>query len=397
MITDELVTFIKNELAIGKTREQVRTELLAGGGWKIEDLDEAFLSLNKPVFSVPATSLSNLDTKPKNTIKVLLGVLVLFLLLGAGASAYFFKDKILSIPFVSNLINNTKLDIPILKESEIVLLSKDAKDCGRGELFSFSSDFDFPDENNDVDKCIGESVLNDCQSAYAIIYSGYSEIVDVAKIEIGKNKEQCYFKITDTFSFKGEYNQCPISSVKAFDEDKTTKELIISPPSLDNPQKYAGEIYLYGSGGLPILLGRPENLRKLEGASEKEINLNIKNLLSQEQCSGNLVSLTFKDFFNRRIEGIKSNLIEDIKSTRAYVELYIGQNYDPNIGYKNVCTTVLSETITEMKLNSKIVTCYDHVEGYAISALLSTNEFICTDSEGRASVLKNNIITHKCN
>lgn len=48
MITVELLSFIKKELSSGKTKEQIKGELLVGGGWKSEDIDEAFNNLNTP-------------------------------------------------------------------------------------------------------------------------------------------------------------------------------------------------------------------------------------------------------------------------------------------------------------------------------------------------------------
>lgn len=42
MITPELVAFIKQQIALGKTKEQITELLTAGGSWKKIDIEEAF-------------------------------------------------------------------------------------------------------------------------------------------------------------------------------------------------------------------------------------------------------------------------------------------------------------------------------------------------------------------
>ncbi len=48
MITPELLGYIRSELAKGKTREEIHTTLIHGGGWKDEDLEEAFREVLPP-------------------------------------------------------------------------------------------------------------------------------------------------------------------------------------------------------------------------------------------------------------------------------------------------------------------------------------------------------------
>ena len=54
MITEELVSFIKGEIAKGKSRDQIRSELTAGGGWSSSDVEEGFKSIDSPVPVSPA-------------------------------------------------------------------------------------------------------------------------------------------------------------------------------------------------------------------------------------------------------------------------------------------------------------------------------------------------------
>lgn len=153
MITEELISFIKSELALGKRKEQISAELLAGGGWKSGDLDEAFLSLNKPIEPISTTSPQpqpqpqpQSQSQPKNTNKVLIVVLILFLLLGTGVSAYFFKNEILSITFVKNLINNEKVEEVItenIDKIENVFKKEDEKNTNLIKFTSKTHNFSF--------------------------------------------------------------------------------------------------------------------------------------------------------------------------------------------------------------------------------------------------------------
>ncbi len=47
MITPELVSYIKEQLANGKSKDQIRFALLQAGGWKYSDIDEAFSSIGR--------------------------------------------------------------------------------------------------------------------------------------------------------------------------------------------------------------------------------------------------------------------------------------------------------------------------------------------------------------
>lgn len=51
MITPELIVYMRGEFAKGKTREEIRTILLAEGGWDENDLSEAF-RITIPMHSV---------------------------------------------------------------------------------------------------------------------------------------------------------------------------------------------------------------------------------------------------------------------------------------------------------------------------------------------------------
>lgn len=63
MITQELTTYVRGELAKGKTREEIRKVLLSSGGWSDSDLSEVFrTAIPMPMQGV---SLSNLVAREK--------------------------------------------------------------------------------------------------------------------------------------------------------------------------------------------------------------------------------------------------------------------------------------------------------------------------------------------
>lgn len=66
MITPELTEYVQAELAKGKTRDELRKVLLAGGGWSEMDIDQAFRTV-APISSINSdTSALNLNTNSLN-------------------------------------------------------------------------------------------------------------------------------------------------------------------------------------------------------------------------------------------------------------------------------------------------------------------------------------------
>ncbi|MEI6280911.1 MAG: hypothetical protein WCP17_02845 [bacterium] len=57
MITQELLGYIRGEIAKGRTREEINTSLLSGGGWNENDLSEAF----KAIYPMQGSVFTNLN------------------------------------------------------------------------------------------------------------------------------------------------------------------------------------------------------------------------------------------------------------------------------------------------------------------------------------------------
>ena len=103
MINQQLLDFIKQQLSSGSTKEKISSDLLANG-WTAQDVQEGFNALTipaTPVSSVPSTPAtpSFVQKKSHSGMKIFFTVLVLFLLAG-GASAYYFKDRLVKLPII---------------------------------------------------------------------------------------------------------------------------------------------------------------------------------------------------------------------------------------------------------------------------------------------------------
>lgn len=85
MITTELVSFIKSEIIKGKSKEQIRGELLAGGGWSEGDIMEAFNSINPNSSPIPQSPIIH---NKKSKIGIIISLIIVLVMLGGGAYAY---------------------------------------------------------------------------------------------------------------------------------------------------------------------------------------------------------------------------------------------------------------------------------------------------------------------
>lgn len=85
MITPELITYLKTELAKGRSRGDLQKELFLQGGWKAVDVDEAF----KAADGVVATPTQK---QPRIHKKVRI-IWVIILMLLAGYAGWWIRDR----------------------------------------------------------------------------------------------------------------------------------------------------------------------------------------------------------------------------------------------------------------------------------------------------------------
>jgi hypothetical protein len=70
MITQELIDYVKTQLSAGVAREKITSDLQSQGGWVLEQIDEAFAVVQRPVFlQVPQEEVAPGMTQPPKSIK----------------------------------------------------------------------------------------------------------------------------------------------------------------------------------------------------------------------------------------------------------------------------------------------------------------------------------------
>jgi hypothetical protein len=170
MINKELLDYIKNAIAQGKSEEVIKESLRGAGGWSDDDLKEAFKAvtpkiapLNSPIPQAPAVPFSTpsyvppiITPNPAQTFeniqekstyphsskikKIILAILilVLLLLLSGGAYAYF-SGTFVSLPeLASRAIDNARATNTATYDTTISIDTSELKDVmsGMNELFS---------------------------------------------------------------------------------------------------------------------------------------------------------------------------------------------------------------------------------------------------------------------
>ena len=280
MITPELLSYIRGELAKGRTREEVRADLVKGGGWKEEDLTEAFRIVipMQGFFAPTATKDSPVAANSTSTVapavkihntKAILGRVALVLVIAGLAFAVWFyraplkdawasvwgstKDLVSSFGGAdeeeenNNVAPNATATPKTAQNTQIVV-----KDCGVTTAPDLKNVSTYRD--NTVLNCLG-GYISSCTPARATLTSALLPSV----VEITKTGDNiCKFKLSysadntlvdDTgSSLAGQYITCPVNIVKMVDE--SGKTLIFKEPTKSDLAKYASQLYYYGVLGV---------------------------------------------------------------------------------------------------------------------------------------------------
>ena len=108
MINQQLISFIKQQLQLGLTKEKISSELLANG-WTTQDIEEGFTTINLAQ-NIPVSPYSNLnkpttDIKPKkySTKKILFIIILILLVLAFAVSVYSIRG-VLDLPIIRDLM-----------------------------------------------------------------------------------------------------------------------------------------------------------------------------------------------------------------------------------------------------------------------------------------------------
>jgi RNAse (barnase) inhibitor barstar len=312
MITQELLGYIKEEIAKGRTREEINKTLVSAGGWDDNDISEAFRTII-PMQSVitpnpvagakivePASLIqpiqpekekliepvipTTLSPKPSSSHSLLLFfkfLIILIIIGGLGFGVWYYRSNLTNLPSQAmNLLNysgeqmdnlwasltnkvkginfsflnenkNVVSNTPVANNTNNTVAQKLAiKDCGTGVAPQLGGSF----ANNPVLSCLGASALN-CENAKGVLKDDFFPTV----FEINKSQNSCNFKLSYLGSsplvditgkkLAGQYILCPINIVKAIDNTSSTSPKFVAADKT-NASKYASQIYFYGTLGL---------------------------------------------------------------------------------------------------------------------------------------------------
>lgn len=100
MANQQLIDFIKQQLQKGLTKEIISNQLLSNG-WNTQDIEEGFNYLSSQKESVTQNVTLEKGSN-KNTIKIVVFVILVFVILGGGIFAYYFWGKTNKLSEVEN-------------------------------------------------------------------------------------------------------------------------------------------------------------------------------------------------------------------------------------------------------------------------------------------------------
>lgn len=324
MVTPELISYIKGEFAKGKTREMIRVALVSEGGWNDSDLNDAFRTAipmqsfatnPSPIQSNPIVSSITKNSPLQNNVvknsftqsnlmkdsaihnsfqsssaqkssapklyKILLIVFLIVIVGGAGALWYFRPllvtntldslSKLSSDLFSSFLTTTEDIDVtlPVVDDTIVPVIPAVAvKDCGTSISPDFKNSATYKD--NAVLNCLGNSALF-CEAAKAVLTNSlFPEVMEIVK---DPNMNTCNFRLTykddstledpNGNSLRRQSISCPLSIVKAIDETKINA-LVFTTPTLADINKYASQIYFYGTLG--VFMENNVDINKIQAA-----------------------------------------------------------------------------------------------------------------------------------
>ncbi len=257
MVTPELLNYIRGEFTSGRTREEVRTELVKNGGWGEVDLSDAFRIIN-PIGEATNGTVPVLP--PRKTSIPVKGVLIFLLTASCIFSLYFFRVSILEawnagVGKLSSLsIFKSKPAVEsILPQNNVVVKppTKGVKNCGITSTSNSKQPAEY--QIDSVLDCLGVNALA-CTPARAILEDDFfPDNLEIIKTESSCNFKLSYREASDLLDVNGQklagqYVTCPLGTVKRVDESGRTTTY--KDPTKDIPSKYALEIYFYGKLGL---------------------------------------------------------------------------------------------------------------------------------------------------
>ncbi len=272
MITQEVIVFIKSQLASGKLKEDI-SKMLQDNGWKPEDVSEAFAQampaepvspqpIFKPVMqsmaqASPVMNSQVVASAPKSskTLPVILAILLVVVIVVAGYMMWMLNAE-KNAAVASLAVMQTQQQTAAVEQQNVITASQVAvvtpKDCG-------TSDGSLNYDKDPMLACLGAAALS-CQPATGILKLPKGNITP-GLIEISNTNGSCNVTLTEVAGamnpktkadISGQSITCPIASVVFSDKILDSANPTFRAPDTDNPGKYASEIYTYGSMGVFI-------------------------------------------------------------------------------------------------------------------------------------------------
>ncbi|NCS99944.1 hypothetical protein GW765_03105 [Candidatus Parcubacteria bacterium] len=377
MITQELIQFIQQGISQGKTKEELKQILLSNGDWLESDVEEAFSSINTNV----SNSMTGSATKDSGggLLKWLMVSVIIFVL---GVGGYLLATEFITPNTDKGVIETTNFPEAFNEEVSEVFIP-DSEDlltenslgvsnennqkiiCGTNNSVPMMGDTNFDD--NEVLRCLGENILNGCQSASAILGQIGGKTYTA---ESYKESGVCRFKVTiDDKSI-----QCPISIANTIDEEASNAANDIITKNLDksNPAEFAANLSIFNTG--LIFLENEYNKSMIEGLG----------------CSGSLITERISQRQASVSGFLRSQVMEPISNSRVEAEFH----YNDNGAYLDVCTSIYARIPELQEIDAK---CYDSADEFAIAAPLKEGGFICADDSGFLGDIESNITSTSCN
>lgn len=179
MANQDLINYINQAKAEGKSEQQIKEELLKVG-WQVKDIDEAF-SNKLDAVAIPIVSGSNSETTPKTPIiKIAVIAISVILLIGGSAGAFYYADKQFNWGIVTSK-KVVELSTPTSALKISVIPQNNKKDCGVIDMT-----VDKTNQTQAATDCINSSIISCTLAGVRLIGTG------ITTLEIfGKDNNNC--------------------------------------------------------------------------------------------------------------------------------------------------------------------------------------------------------------
>jgi len=410
MINQQLLDFIKQQLQVGLTKEKISSQLLTNG-WTPQDIEEGFRAtvLPMPTTTPPVSPYSGAsyiqNTNPVKTAEIqqqtfqpqvqqifstrtenhsnkkLFLIILIFILLATGASAYYFKDNLISLSIIKNLFpsENTTLlpEAPIQNDNTQAVIPTEQPNSATSAT-----------QPTNVTTDSSLSIYNDPNGLYSFSYPKGAEI-EYEGIYPSVYMTTFQANINSIISIVSDVNNIMFNSL-ATDKDHQKS-------SFGNISTYPVYKYKYintskdfpniGSTVYMIDLGTYNNTKLkilfnvLTGTDDSKTTDQIEKIVKSFIINKNNIASAIKILLVKLNESQNySNDIsvrENLKKILAPAEIY----YEKSNSYAGFCKSSDYLEVTKSITKSTILNCKDSADAYAIMAPISSG-YWCVDSTG---------------